>query len=195
MNLPNALTTSRFFMAGAMMVLLFAGIPWGATFALLVFGLAALTDALDGRLARSVYGVTAFGALLDPLADKVLVCAAFVSFVQMSLVPAWIVVLILSREFLVTGLRVLAASQGRSIAAGAWGKHKTIGQIVVIVALLAARSAEQDLLPRIAPGATVILSAILPTFAYAVALAAATITVASGIIYFHQHRDLIAEHM
>ena len=195
MNLPNTLTTSRFFMAGLMMFFLFSGLPWGATLALLVFGLAALTDALDGKLARSKYGVTSFGALLDPLADKVLVCAAFVSFVQLRWIPAWVVVLILSREFLVTGLRVLAASQNRNISAGAWGKHKTIWQIVAIVALLIGRAVEQDVLPRFAPDVTANVSAQLPALAYAIALVAAVITVASGFIYFYQHRDLLAEHM
>lgn len=195
MTLPNTLTVSRFFMAGVMMLFLFAGIPWGASLALVTFGIAALTDALDGRLARSVYGTTSFGALLDPLADKVLVCAAFVSFVQLGLVPAWIVVLILSREFLVTGLRVLAARQGRSIAAGVWGKHKTIWQIIVIVALLIGHAAQQDLLPLVAPDLTETLTARLPGIAYFIALVAAIVTVISGAIYFHQHRDLLAEHL
>ena len=84
---------------------------------------------------------------MDPLTDKVLVCAAFVSFVELKITPAWIVVIIISREFLVTGLRLLAASQGEVIAAGKWGKHKTVWQIVAIAAVLLGLAIRNDLLP------------------------------------------------
>ena len=191
MSVPNALTASRLVMAAAMMAFLFTPMPFGTSLALLVFALAAATDALDGQLARRVYGVTAFGALLDPLADKVLVSAALVSFVQLQIIPAWIVVMILAREFLVTGLRVLAAGHGRSIAAGPWGKHKTVWQVIVIVSLLAGRAVQRDLLPRVAPGRIAGFTPWFEEFAFVLAAAAALITVASGAIYVHRHMDLL----
>ncbi len=191
MNLPNALTASRLVLAGVLIALLFSGVPFGASFALAVFAVAAVTDALDGRLARRVYGVTALGALIDPLADKVLVSAALVSFVQLQLLPAWIVVVILAREFFVTGLRVLAAGHGRSIAAGAWGKHKTAWQLVVIVTLLAGLVVQRDVLPRVAPERLVAFTPWFEAVAFVVGVAAALITVASGGIYVHRHRDLL----
>lgn len=202
MTVPNALTLSRFFMAAVLMALLYLEFPFSKTLALTVFVIAALTDWLDGRLARNVYGVTPFGSLLDPLADKVLVCAALVSFVEIRvpgatrpIIPAWIAVLILSREFLVTGLRVLAGQQGRHIPAGAWGKHKTIWQLVVIIAVLSGLVLQQDILPRVAPGVLDVFSHYFAATAYVLALGMATITVISGAVYFREHRDLFDAHM
>jgi len=136
MNIPNILTLSRFGMAFLLMVCLSVSFPGSAITAFTVFILAALTDALDGHLARTVYGCTDFGKLMDPLADKVLTAAAFIAFVALGVMPAWMVTLILSREFMVTGLRLLAADKGIVLAAGPWGKHKTIWQMVFIAAVL-----------------------------------------------------------
>lgn len=145
MNLPNVLTLSRLGLAAVMMGLLTVPIPYAKSAALLVFAVAGITDYLDGYLARKQNLISAFGRLMDPLTDKVMVCAAFVSFVEINvmhngrsvaLVPAWIVVVIVAREFLVTGLRLLAANRGNIISAGKWGKHKTVWQIVAIVILL-----------------------------------------------------------
>jgi len=195
MTPPNALTLSRFALTALLMAFLFLPIPLGPSLALAAFILAAVSDAVDGHLARTVYGVTPFGALIDPLADKVLVCAAFVSFVQIGLVPAWIAVLILSREFLVTGLRVLAGARGRPIAARAWGKHKTAWQLVVILVLLAGHAVRRDLLPGRAPHLLASFDVWFEAVAFVIAIGAAVITVASGAVYFHQHRDLLAEHL
>jgi CDP-diacylglycerol--glycerol-3-phosphate 3-phosphatidyltransferase len=137
MNLPNKLTLSRFFMAGLLIFFLSVEFPGSAIAALIVFVLAAITDALDGHLARTVYGCSDFGKLMDPLADKVLTAAAFIGFVELGIMPAWMVTLILAREFMVTGLRLLAADKGIVLAAGIWGKHKTVWQMVFIsVALI-----------------------------------------------------------
>lgn len=136
MNPPNLLTLSRFGMAGLLIIFLNATFPGAAVLSLVVFVLAALTDALDGHLARNVYGCTDFGKLMDPLADKVLTAAAFIGFVELGVMPAWMVTLILAREFMVTGLRLLAADKGIVLAAGIWGKHKTIWQMVYIIAVL-----------------------------------------------------------
>lgn len=202
MSLPNALTLSRFFMAALMMGLLFAAFPFSKLAALVVFILAGITDALDGRLARARNERTLFGALFDPLADKVLVLAALVSFVELRLpgftrpiVPAWLVVLILAREFLVTGLRVLAGSRGRDIAAGRWGKHKTIWQIIIISVVLLGLTLGEDALPRIAPACVPRFHELFADVAYALAVITAGITVLSGVIYFAEHRRLLAENM
>ena len=132
MNPPNILTLSRFGMAILLMVCLSITFPGSALVALIVFVLAAMTDALDGHLARKIYGCTDFGKLMDPLADKVLTAAAFIGFVELNVMPAWMVTLILAREFMVTGLRLLAADKGIVLAAGSWGKHKTIWQMIFI---------------------------------------------------------------
>ncbi|MBP7275443.1 MAG: CDP-diacylglycerol--glycerol-3-phosphate 3-phosphatidyltransferase [Kiritimatiellae bacterium] len=197
MNPPNALTLGRFVMTAVMMILLASEFPFARTLALLVFGLAALTDAFDGHLARTRYGVTPFGELMDPLADKVLVCAAFVALVEIKapgsarpLVPAWVVVLIITREFLVTGLRLLAAGEQRMIPAGAWGKHKTIWQMVALTLLLLGLALIQDVFPALKIEAKRFES-VFPMIADVLVLATAAITALSGIFYFMDHRDLL----
>ena len=136
MKLPNILTVSRFALTAVFMICLSASFPGAPIAAVIVFGVAALTDALDGHLARKVYGCSAFGKLMDPLADKVLTAAAFIGFVEMGVMPAWMVTLIISREMMVTGLRLLAIDKGIVLSAGRWGKHKTIWQMVFISAVL-----------------------------------------------------------
>lgn len=194
MNVPNILTLSRLFMAAILMALLTVSFPFAKSLALLLFILAGITDYLDGHLARTVYGVTSFGKLMDPLTDKVIVCAAFVSFVELGLVPAWMVVLIISREFLVTGLRLLASTKGKIISAGQWGKHKTIWQIVAISTLLLGLAIRHDVLgPQ---------HEIIARFDFAfgyislgVGAAVVLITVTSGTMYFIEHMELIKQHM
>jgi CDP-diacylglycerol--glycerol-3-phosphate 3-phosphatidyltransferase len=132
MNPPNILTLSRFGMAALLMICLSVTFPGSMILALVIFVLAAITDALDGHLARTIYGCTDFGKLMDPLADKVLTAAAFIGFIELGIMPGWMVTLILSREFMVTGLRLLAADKGIVLAAGIWGKHKTVWQMVFI---------------------------------------------------------------
>jgi CDP-diacylglycerol--glycerol-3-phosphate 3-phosphatidyltransferase len=141
MNPPNTLTVSRFVLAGVFMASLSIAFPGAPLAAVILFGVAALTDALDGHLARNVYGCTDFGRLMDPLADKVLTSAAFIGFVELGIMPAWMVTLIISREMMVTGLRLLAIEKGVILAAGVWGKHKTIWQMVFISAVLLLRAA------------------------------------------------------
>ncbi len=201
MNLPNTLTMSRLALAGLMMALLTLQKPFCFSAALLVFVVAGLTDFLDGYIARSRRLVSAFGRLMDPLTDKVMVCAAFVSFVEIqiqrgsqsiSLVPAWIVVVIIAREFLVTGLRLLAATRGNIISAGKWGKHKTVWQIIVIVALLLGMAVRHDLLRHEDAKFLAQYDFAFSYIAQGLALAVAAITVASGMLYFFQHRELIS---
>ena len=190
------LTMSRLGLAMVLMALLSINFPFARSLALLVFIAAGITDYLDGYLARNYYGVTAFGRLMDPLTDKVLVCAAFVSFVELRLIPAWIVVIIISREFLVTGLRLLAASRGDIIPAGRWGKHKTVWQIVAISTLLLGVAIRSDVLV-LSHATAKSLADYDFAFGYialAVSLAVAAITAASGGLYFMEHRDLISSH-
>ncbi len=203
MNLPNILTLSRLVLVFIMMVLLSSeSIPFAKSMALVVFAIAGITDYLDGYIARSRNLVTAFGRLMDPLTDKVMVCAAFVSFVEIHLniprigivplVPAWITVIIISREFLVTGLRLLAANKGNIISAGTWGKHKTVWQIIAIVILLLGLAVRDDLLRNADKVLRANFDFALYWIAYGVAVAVALITVASGCMYFTQHRELIS---
>lgn len=200
MNLPNILTMSRLGMAAIMMLFLELNFPFSKTLALLVFAIAGITDYLDGYIARRDNITTPFGKLMDPLTDKILVAAAFVSFVEIqitrgshavSLVPAWIVVVIISREFLVTGLRLLAASRGNIIPAGKWGKHKTVWQIVAIIIILLGLSARQDLLRSADKTTLANFDLAFYFISMGVSAGVAMITVASGIMYFFQHRELM----
>jgi CDP-diacylglycerol--glycerol-3-phosphate 3-phosphatidyltransferase len=104
--------------------------------ALVLFLIASLTDLLDGKIARKYNLVTNFGKFMDPLADKLLVCSALICLVQLGQLPAWIVIIIISREFIISGFRLVAADQGVVIAASMWGKSKTVSQMISIVLLI-----------------------------------------------------------
>ena len=136
MNLPNQLTVSRFILTIIFLVALFTEFPLNTTVALLLFGVAGITDGLDGVIARRRKLITNFGKLMDPLADKILTCSAFIAFVGEGWIDAWMVVLIVARELAITGLRLLAASKNVVLAAEGWGKHKTISQITTTIAIL-----------------------------------------------------------
>lgn len=147
LNLPNSITVVRIFLVPVFLILLLVKFPFGAVVAAAVFALAALTDSLDGYLARRNKQVTDLGKILDPLADKLLVSAALIALVEMNKLPAWIVVLILGREFAITGLRTVAASKGLIIAASKLGKWKTLSQLVAIVIILTEDSWGATLVP------------------------------------------------
>lgn len=136
MNVPNKLTISRFVLTVAFLTALFADFPFHETTALLLFSAASLTDYFDGSIARRDKLITNFGILMDPLADKILVCSAFIAFVGLRWMPAWMVVIVVARELAITGLRLLAASKNLVLAAEGFGKHKTISQIVAIIFIL-----------------------------------------------------------
>ena len=137
MNVANKLTISRIILTFVFMIFLFSkGFAFKVA-ALLVFVAASLTDFLDGFIAKKRGEVSDFGKFMDPIADKILVIAAFLAFVEMKLIPAWIVVIIASREFIITGLRLIALAKGEVIAAGMAGKHKTVSQMFSIYAILA----------------------------------------------------------
>lgn len=136
MNLPNKLTVSRIALAFAFILFLFLPGLIFKIVALIMFITASLTDMLDGYLAKKNNEVTDFGRLMDPVADKILILSAFLAFVQMQLVPAWMVVVIIFREVTVTGLRLLALTKGKVIAADRGGKHKTACQALAIFVIL-----------------------------------------------------------
>lgn len=137
MNLPNKLTMLRAILVPVFLLLLFVNaIPVNFTLALIIFAIAALTDALDGHIARKNNLITNFGKFLDPLADKVLVVSALIAFIELDIISSIPVIIIVAREFMVSGLRLLAANSGTVVAAGFWGKLKTAFTMVTIVVIL-----------------------------------------------------------
>ncbi|HEY7838502.1 MAG TPA: CDP-diacylglycerol--glycerol-3-phosphate 3-phosphatidyltransferase [Terriglobales bacterium] len=141
MNLPNSLTLLRIFLVPLLIAVLFSTrVPDREIYGTAIFLAAAITDLLDGYLARRRQQITTLGILLDPIADKLLIAAAFISLVQLdpTLVPAWMVVIIIGREFAVSGLRSIAATQGYAIAANEWGKAKMISQVVAVCIIIVA---------------------------------------------------------
>jgi len=136
MNLPNKLTLSRFLLTVAFLGVMFSQMRGHETLALALFIAGGITDFLDGQIARRWNLITNFGILMDPLADKIMVCSAFIAFVGLGWMPAWMVVIIVARELAITGLRLLAASRNVVLAAERYGKHKTISQIVAVISIL-----------------------------------------------------------
>jgi CDP-diacylglycerol--glycerol-3-phosphate 3-phosphatidyltransferase len=135
MNLPNKLTLSRFGLTVAFLIVIFSQMPYCETIALALFVAAGISDFLDGSIARRRNLITNFGILMDPLADKIMVCSAFIAFVELKWFAAWMAVIVVARELAITGLRLLAASKNVVLAAERYGKHKTISQIVAIIAI------------------------------------------------------------
>lgn len=136
MNWANRLTIGRFFLSLIFVASLSSDWAWSRTVGLLVFVLAGISDYADGQIARRFSMETDFGRLMDPLMDKIMIASAFICLVPFRAIPAWVVVLIVSREFAITGLRLLALSKGRLLAAESLGKHKTGWQIATIIFLL-----------------------------------------------------------
>ena len=139
MNLPNKLTLLRVIMIPFFLVCLYMQTQPTRIAALVLFCAASLTDALDGHIARKYNLVTNFGKFMDPLADKLLVCSAMIALTAVDsavVLPSWVVIIIIAREFMITGFRTLAAEQNVVIAAGLWGKLKTIFQMIMIIVLL-----------------------------------------------------------
>ena len=139
MNLPNKLTILRMIMIVPLVVFMLVPIGGaaGKWIALALFVIASLTDLLDGKIARKYNLVTTFGKFMDPLADKLLGCSALICLVELGRIPAWIVIIIISREFIISGFRLVASDKGVVIAASWWGKFKTTFQMVMIVLMIA----------------------------------------------------------
>ena len=192
MNLPNRLTVLRLILTFVFVAILSVEFPHWRSLALIVFAVAAITDFLDGHLARKHNFITSFGKPMDPLADKVLMCAGFVLLVSHELMPAWVVIIILAREFLVTGLRLVASAEGMVLAAENLGKHKTIWQIVTVIYFLVYLASEETAFswmrwlfdwkptgPTIAGQILIGISLVL--------------TIVSGLSYAWKNRQLLAD--
>ena len=173
LNVPNVLTVLRILAVPVVVVALLEGTSQGDVIAAAVFALAALTDGLDGYIARRRKEVTTFGQLMDPLADKLLITAALISLVSLDRIPAWVAMVIIAREFAVTGLRSLAAERGVVIAASWLGKVKTALQVIAVFALIAVKPT--------------------PLWVDLTLYAAVAATVISGADYFFGLRKRIAE--
>ena len=190
MTVPTKLTLLRLLLAFLIMWLLF--VPgWAVkTFALLAFLLAASTDWLDGYLARRWRQTSPLGALLDPIADKVLVLGLFLAFVQLRLAPAWMVLLILLRELVITGVRLFAASRNVVLAAAMEGKHKTVSQMVTIVVILAALALREWQHPSLQPRP---FEGTLAWVVEGCLWVTVVLTVVSGASFFWRHRAVLGE--
>ena len=171
MNLPNKLTILRIIMILPFLLVLYLDIPFANIIALVIFILASLTDMLDGKIARKENLITDFGKFADPLADKMLVTAAMLWFVECGQMPGWALFVVLLREFAVSGLRMVASDQGRVIAAGMSGKVKTASTMACIVLMF---------LPIPAIVNTICVWVIALTTLY------------SGVEYFMKNKDVIA---
>ena len=139
MNLPNKLTVLRVVLIPFFVAFLLLS-PGNDTFkwiALAIFIVASLTDMLDGKIARKYNLITDFGKFMDPLADKLLVCSAMICLIELGRIPSWIVVIIIAREFIISGFRLIAADNGRVIAASYWGKFKTTFQMIMVILMIA----------------------------------------------------------
>lgn len=188
MNLANKLTLLRIFLVPVFLIFfLVEGIDYGTIVATIVFIVASITDQLDGHIARSRNQITTFGKFMDPLADKLLVTAVFVCLVQIGMIPAWAVIIILSREFAVSGLRSIAASNGLVIAASWWGKIKTVTQMLAILLFLLTVNimtiGNTNLLVNFFPGLLVASNIVF--------YICVVITIISGIDYFIKNRKVI----
>ena len=137
MNLPNKLTLLRVILIPFFVLFELLPVSWGKWLALVIFVGASVTDKLDGMIARKYNLVTNFGKFMDPLADKLLVCSALICFVSKGTLAPWIVIIIVVREFIISGFRLVAAENQRVIAAGIWGKAKTVAQMVLCILLIA----------------------------------------------------------
>jgi CDP-diacylglycerol--glycerol-3-phosphate 3-phosphatidyltransferase len=185
MNVPNKLTVSRFILTAAFLAVFFSKVYLANTLSLILFSAAGLTDYFDGKIARRDKLITNFGILMDPLADKILTCSAFIAFVDRDVMPAWMVVIIVARELAITGLRLLAASQQVVLAAEGYGKHKTISQIVAIVSVLTMLS-----YPEWGHWAKGVFAWWVPAFTEVAKWVTVILTFTSGAVYLWRNRQL-----
>lgn len=192
MNLPNKLTVGRILLVPFFVAALLIDFPLNNAVALLLFVAASLTDMFDGKIARKNNLVTDFGKFADPLADKILVLAAFLCFVQLGICDCIAVIIVLFREFSVTSIRLIAAAKGKVVAANMWGKTKTVSQMIAIIAVIAMQIVLD--LPDI--GAAVNAAALEPAFIIAGEILiwiSVVFTIISGIVYIVQNRQFISQ--
>ena len=171
-NVPNILTVARMCLVPVFVALLMTGNPVPAG---IIFIIASLTDTLDGYLARKNNQITVFGKFMDPLADKLLVCSALICMVELGTIPAWIVIVIVGRDFIISGFRLVAAERGVVIAAGFWGKLKTVVQMVMCILLI---------FP---------FTGIIHTIGIVLMWAALALTIISLVDYLYTNRGVLSE--
>lgn len=194
MNLPNKLTVLRIAIVPLMIATLLIGFPHHYLVSGLLFGIAALTDFFDGRIARKRNLITDFGKFADPLADKILVISALVCFAELSITSSVVAIVILFREFAVTSIRLVAASSGKVVAANMWGKAKTVSQIIAIAVTFALQYIAELMSMSIIPVSADVLSQCALVF-YIVSNVclwiSAALALISGIIYIKDNREFI----
>ena len=186
MNTPNKLTVFRMLITPVFLAVILWNIPNRFLFATIIFSIAAITDAIDGKLARKHNEVTVFGKLLDPIADKMLTTAALLAFMLLGWCNVWIVMIILTREFSVTAIRLIASSQGVVIPANIWGKLKTVSQMTftIVIMLLGEFDKTFNIFGKI-------IAVSLPAVANIMLWITAAFTAISGIIYIVQSKKVI----
>ena len=191
MNIPNQLTVARFVLTVVFLAVLFSGIPYHYSLSLILFGIASLTDYLDGKIARRDNLITDFGKLMDPLADKILTGSAFIAFVGLDLMSAWMVIIIVARELAITGLRLLAASKNIVLAAERFGKHKTISQITAILSVLLMVSYPSwGTLGQVVFGGHIGEQPWIVSFTVLAQWVTVTLTFYSGMVYLWKNREI-----
>ncbi len=192
MNLANKITLLRIVLVPVFMIFLLVRlIPYGEVWAAVIFIFAAITDSLDGYVARRNKDVTRLGKLMDPLADKLLITAAMISLVALGTLSPWVAFLIIGREFAVTGLRLVAAAEGIVITANKWGKLKTIAQIIMIVAIILEMALKSTIYPAARWLNLLIEAYPASAVAFLSLLVAVCLTIISGLYYFYQNKNLI----
>lgn len=193
MNLPNKLTVGRIILVPFFVAVLLANFPLNNAVALIIFIAASLTDMFDGKIARKNGLVTDFGKFADPLADKILVLAALLCFVQLGICDCVAVIIVLFREFSVTSIRLIAASKGKVVAANMWGKAKTVSQMIAIIAVIAMQIVLE--LPEV--GLNFINMATFEPIFFVVGeiliWISVVFTIISGVVYIIQNRQFISQ--
>jgi len=193
MNLPNKLTVGRIILVPFFVAALLADFPLNNAVAMIIFVMASLTDMFDGKIARKNGLVTDFGKFADPLADKILVLAAFLCFVQLGICDCVAVIIVLFREFSVTSIRLIAASKGKVVAANMWGKAKTVSQMIAIIAVIAMQIVLE--LPEV--GLSFINTATFEPIFFVVGeiliWISVVFTIISGVVYIIQNRQFISQ--
>ena len=193
MNLANKLTLGRIFLVPIFLVFIAVEkIPYGTFIATFIFVLASLTDKLDGYIARSRNQITNFGKFMDPLADKLLVTAALISLVELRMVPSWAAIIIIAREFAVSGLRTIAASEGKVIAASWWGKIKTVVQILAIIVLLLEVNITSSKYLTHLVSESAFVEGFFNYMPNILLFSAVAITIISGLDYFAKNKNAIS---
>lgn len=194
-KLPNRITMFRIILTGFFIPVLLRDTMFSAYAALFIFLLASISDFIDGYLARKYSLISNFGKVMDPLADKILVLSALICFVQLHIVPSWMVIVIISREFLVSGIRIMVAEEGEIIMASNWGKAKTVVEITAVSATLLLIAvnhtinylglSRQDMVIKGEPMTEYVLITVIP---YVLMFIAAALSLISGLEYFFKNK-------